>query len=401
MEIATLNTKYLTCSSLKVKVIRIDSPTLFWVQLDNSKEDFKDLMEDLVRRMTRRSRFLHHRVYDVYLDDMVVIQEHRGIILQIRGDGTVSIDLRDWGRLVERRYSEIYILEDRFRELEWQAIPCTIAHTEPFQLRIHPQLRNNSKSPGFTRTGSSAEDHSPPSPSSSPPAPPANQPEVIPPSLRSPSPAFSDALTERIFPNTPTQSSDSSILISPRRSPSPTNSTDSVEFLEKIPPPPPRSYFQILGSDTFDLDVTVEIRKISLCRYLCCITASSDEELSTPVQAEEQWNAYRYLRNLRCVIALEGCQVYQYNNSFIKICNDCYERETVEYKKQFLTVFSHNLTHQNTMCNQTRCTICNKPIACIQSAEDCPSCIESFIHADRAHLDAGWGIPSVSSWTQD
>ncbi|KYN33838.1 hypothetical protein ALC56_11810 [Trachymyrmex septentrionalis] len=53
MEIATLNTKYLTRSPLKVKVIRMDSPTLFWVQLDNSKEDFKDLMEDLARRITR------------------------------------------------------------------------------------------------------------------------------------------------------------------------------------------------------------------------------------------------------------------------------------------------------------------------------------------------------------
>ena len=63
--------------------------------------------------MTRRNRFLYHRVYDVHLDDMVVIQErrrwHHGIVLQIRGDERVSIGLRDWGRLVERRYSEIYI----------------------------------------------------------------------------------------------------------------------------------------------------------------------------------------------------------------------------------------------------------------------------------------------------
>ncbi|KYN44224.1 hypothetical protein ALC56_01346 [Trachymyrmex septentrionalis] len=63
---------------------------------------------------------------------------------------------------------------------------------------------------------------------------------------------FSDALTERIFPDTPPQSSESSHPISPRRSPSPTNSTDSVEFLEEILPPPPRSYFRILESDTFE-----------------------------------------------------------------------------------------------------------------------------------------------------
>ena len=123
---------------------------------------------------------------------------------------------------------------------------------------------------GSLEQGRPAEDHSPPPPSSSPPAPPANQSEIIPPPsqtpsplpqphsppLRSLSPAFSDALTERIFPDTSPQSFDSSIPISPRRSPSPTNSTDSVEFLEKIPPPPPRSYFQILGSDTFESLIT-------------------------------------------------------------------------------------------------------------------------------------------------
>ncbi|KYN32550.1 hypothetical protein ALC56_13031 [Trachymyrmex septentrionalis] len=91
-----------------------------------------------------------------------------------------------------------------------------------------------------------AEDHLPPLPSSSPPAPPANQaklipppprtpsPPQLPPSLylllpppRTPSPAFSDALTERIFPDTSPQLSESSH-------------------------PPPRSYFRILESDTFE-----------------------------------------------------------------------------------------------------------------------------------------------------
>ena len=135
-----------------------------------------------------------------------------------------------------------------------------------------------------------------------------------------------------------------------------------------------------------------------LCHYRCCVTESSDEESSTPVQTEDQQNAYWYLRNLRCVIVLEGCRVDRSTQySFIKICNDCYERETVEYKKQFLVIFSHSLTHQSTVRKQTRCTTSNKPIVCIQSAEDCLSCIESFIHAYLA----GWGIPSVSSWTQD
>ncbi|XP_018369121.1 PREDICTED: uncharacterized protein LOC108765089 [Trachymyrmex cornetzi] len=68
---------------------------------------------------------------------MVVIQEgrkwHRGVVLQIRGDGMVSVGLKDWGRLVERRHFEIYVLEHRYRELEWQAIPCALAHIGPYQ----------------------------------------------------------------------------------------------------------------------------------------------------------------------------------------------------------------------------------------------------------------------------
>ncbi|KYN35714.1 hypothetical protein ALC56_09914, partial [Trachymyrmex septentrionalis] len=62
--------------------------------------------------------------------------------------------------------------------------------------------------------------------------------------------------SERIFPDTPPQSSDSFHLISPRRSPSLTNSTDSVEFLEEILSRPPRSYFRILESDTFESLIT-------------------------------------------------------------------------------------------------------------------------------------------------
>ncbi|KYN39301.1 hypothetical protein ALC56_06310, partial [Trachymyrmex septentrionalis] len=85
------------------------------------------------------------------------------------------------------------------------------------------------------------------------PSPPPQTPSLPP---RFPSPAFSDALTERIFPDTSPLSLDSSINpipISPKGIPSPTNSTDSMEFLEEeFPPPPPRSYFRILESDTLE-----------------------------------------------------------------------------------------------------------------------------------------------------
>ncbi|KYN16036.1 hypothetical protein ALC57_11720 [Trachymyrmex cornetzi] len=84
------------------------------------------------------------------------------------------------------------------------------------------------------------------------PSPPSRSPSPIP---ESASPALSEALTIRIFPDTPPSTPDSSIIsipFSPRRTPSPTNSTDSVEFLEEIPSPPPRTYFQLQESDSFE-----------------------------------------------------------------------------------------------------------------------------------------------------
>jgi len=60
---------------------------------------------------------------------------------------------------------------------------------------------------------------------------------------------------ERIFSDTFLLTPDSfviSIPFSSRGTLSLTNSMDSVEFLEEIPPPPPRSYFRIEESDSFE-----------------------------------------------------------------------------------------------------------------------------------------------------
>ena len=127
MEIAILNTKYLTCSPL-------NSFSLFWVQLNNSQEDFKNLMEDLARRMTksistfpslrcslRRNGCYSRGTKISYIE-----------VSQTQGNGTVSIDLRDWGHLVERCYSEIYILEDKFRKLS-----LVYQHTRAFSAKKH------------------------------------------------------------------------------------------------------------------------------------------------------------------------------------------------------------------------------------------------------------------------
>jgi len=139
MEIQCYHTGHLTRGPLKVRVVRVDSPTFIWVQLENSREDFADLLEDLTRRMTRRGRLLRHRPDQVLPDELVAVREgkgwQRGIVTHLGKGDLVTIALRDWGRAIQRPVCDVYILEDRFRELEWQAIPCGLAHVQPVGAR--------------------------------------------------------------------------------------------------------------------------------------------------------------------------------------------------------------------------------------------------------------------------
>lgn len=135
LEIPTYDTRFLARCRLPVKIVKVDSPIMFWVQLQNNQEDFKEMLENLKRRMLRRGHNLRHRHDALRLDEVVAVQEgrtwQRGIVTQIRGDATVEVALKDWGRTVERRGFETFILASQFRELEWQAIPCALAHTGP------------------------------------------------------------------------------------------------------------------------------------------------------------------------------------------------------------------------------------------------------------------------------
>lgn len=135
LEIPTYDTRILARCRLSVKIVKVDSPTLFWVQLQNSQEDFKEMLETLKLRMMRRGQNLHLRHDVLSLDEIVAVQEgrswQRGVVTQIRGDATAVITLRDWGRTIERPCFETFILANQFRELEWQAIPCALAYTGP------------------------------------------------------------------------------------------------------------------------------------------------------------------------------------------------------------------------------------------------------------------------------
>ncbi|KYN22691.1 hypothetical protein ALC57_04469, partial [Trachymyrmex cornetzi] len=98
-------------------------PSLIWIQLYHAREDLEELIDDLTRQMARRGRGLilnpDHALPDAY----VAVQEgrtwQRGVIINLEGKDTVTVALRDWGRVIRRPVTDMYILEDRFRELNW------------------------------------------------------------------------------------------------------------------------------------------------------------------------------------------------------------------------------------------------------------------------------------------
>jgi len=60
MDIRSINIQNLSRDSLHVRVIKIDSPLLIWVQLYYAREDLEELFEALTSRMARRERELIH-----------------------------------------------------------------------------------------------------------------------------------------------------------------------------------------------------------------------------------------------------------------------------------------------------------------------------------------------------
>lgn len=138
MDIQYLRTDLLTRNRLEATIVRVKSPHLFWIQLQNSAKDLQDLEEELKFRMDRKSSYLHLFPNAMRINEDVAIKEgnswKRGFIKEINQDTlTTKIILADWGRLVQRRMCDVYILEDRFKELTWQALLCGLAYTEPVE----------------------------------------------------------------------------------------------------------------------------------------------------------------------------------------------------------------------------------------------------------------------------
>lgn len=129
MEIETIDTEKLSRSPFEIKVIKVFSPTLIWVHLKNSEELFQRMMEAFNRQMSRR----RSANLSAKIDDAVAIETkrgwQRGLVFKFNDDGTAQIILRDWGVYVRHSIFDLYHLEDRFREVHWQAVPVALAYT--------------------------------------------------------------------------------------------------------------------------------------------------------------------------------------------------------------------------------------------------------------------------------
>jgi len=85
------NTRLLTRSPLAVRIIKLDSSIRFWIQLKNIHEDFKEMLDDLIRRMTRRDRQLR-RPDHVKEGELVAVKEgwQKGFVMRHNRDGTAN-----------------------------------------------------------------------------------------------------------------------------------------------------------------------------------------------------------------------------------------------------------------------------------------------------------------------
>ena len=117
------------------RVVKVVSPTLFWVHLTHCDTQFDELIEDLNDYMEKRKNKLIIAPHAVKEDMVVAVPTKRGwqraIVYKFNEDDTVQLMLRDWGTYVRHSLYDLYILKNHFQELSWHAIPCGLAYAGP------------------------------------------------------------------------------------------------------------------------------------------------------------------------------------------------------------------------------------------------------------------------------
>lgn len=129
-----INTAWLTRPRLRVRVVNVASPTLFWVQPETSRKDLEEMLAELEWWMARPGKPRTFWPWRMELGANAAVKHgkrwQRGTITGL-GDNHVIVQLKDWGQTIRLPKTRIYELDPRFESLKWQAIPCSLASIRP------------------------------------------------------------------------------------------------------------------------------------------------------------------------------------------------------------------------------------------------------------------------------
>lgn len=145
MEIESIDTTHLHLGHQEVRVVCVESPLLFWVQLRTDEKIYQKLQEKLQIKMAANKRFMTNIREDQAVSVLYDKHWRRGLIIRVSGIvGAAEIFLKDIGRKICLPYNELYELDHEFRKLPWQAITCGLAYTgsEPPTL-TWPEVNKN------------------------------------------------------------------------------------------------------------------------------------------------------------------------------------------------------------------------------------------------------------------
>ncbi|GAB1868698.1 Tudor domain-containing protein [Camponotus japonicus] len=130
MEIESIDTTHLCSWHQEVRVVCVESPLLFWVQLRNDEKAYEKLQNTLQIKMAANKKLITNIQEDQVVSVMHNKLWHRGIITRVsRIIGAAEIFLKDIGRKICLAHNELYELDDEFRRLPWRAIACALIHT--------------------------------------------------------------------------------------------------------------------------------------------------------------------------------------------------------------------------------------------------------------------------------
>lgn len=121
MEIKAIDTRLLPHKRLPVKIAHVESPLLFWVQLQHNENNLTNLEKGLNLQMAGRVAS-HYEQRETKWREAIAVKEEgywrRRLITKInKTRDMVQISLGDINQRIYRPAHEIYKLKDKFKEL--------------------------------------------------------------------------------------------------------------------------------------------------------------------------------------------------------------------------------------------------------------------------------------------